>query len=294
LAVYARACNLVTGQGDVIALVAPEIGDGPLNIVLGDGLGLLSQARAGMQVQCEPDRLVLDAAGTEHRDACRGGIAVGLESADTWEPCPDWAGLRARRTGIEGSLAPLAALCLGYAPDNVLLSLLGSPSPEHGRAAIVVGRFREAAAHLEAGWRGNEDRLRKAGAALAGLGDGLTPAGDDWLAGVMLWAWLAHPTPRRFCRILSRAAVPRTTTLSAAFLKAAASGQCSVAWHRLLATLAEGRRSGVAEAAQGVLVHGASSGLDALIGFFYLSRANRVRVPAHRDAPTTLQPAWRP
>ena len=57
---------------------------------------------------------------------------------------------------------------------------------------------------------------------LAGLGDGLTPAGDDWLVGMMLWAWLAHAAPRRFCQVLSDAAVPRTTTLSAAFLQAAA------------------------------------------------------------------------
>ena len=47
--------------------------------------------------------------------------------------------------------------------------------------------------HLGSGWAGNADGLRWAASQLAGLGSGLTPAGDDFLVGVMLWAWLLHP-----------------------------------------------------------------------------------------------------
>ena len=261
LAVHARVCNLVTGHGEVIALVAPEIGDGPLNIVLEVWPGFLSNVQVGKRVTLGPDRLVLGSLGW-----------IDLEDANTWSPCPDWDELRARRTEIEASLALFVALCLDHDPSTVLLTLLGAPSPAQGRAVLVVERFREAAGLVAAGWRGDEGALVEGGVILAGLGDGLTPAGDDWLVGVMLWAWLAHPNPQRFCRVLSESAALRTTTLSAAFLHAAARGQCSVAWHRLLAALAEGEMPGMTRAAQAVLAYGASSGLDALIGFLGLSR----------------------
>ena len=259
LAVHARACNLVTDQGAVIALVVPGIGDGPLNIVLGDWPGCMSGVQAGTRVTCGPDRLLLD------------GFKIALDAADTWEPCPNWDDLRAARGAIEASLERLVAIGLDHDSNNVLVPLLGEPSFAQGLASILVQRFREAALQLKAGWRGDEGALAEGGAALAGLGDGLTPAGDDFLMGVMLWAWLAHPTPRQFCETLSQAAVPRTTIFSAAFLEAAARGQCSIAWHRLLAALAEDRPK-IAGAAQGVLARGASSGLDALIGFLYLSQ----------------------
>jgi len=244
----------------VIALVAPEIDDGPLNIVLGNWPGLLSGVQAGMPVAYVPSRLVLD------------GLRIELEAAHTWQPCPDWEMLRGRRAAIESSLSSLESLCLDHDPDNVLLSLLGASSPVRGRTAMLAQRYCEAAGQLEAGWRGDKDALIEGGAALAGLGDGLTPAGDDFMVGVALWAWLAHPSPERFCSTLATAAAPRTTTLSAAFLRAAACGQCSAAWHLLLAALAEGRSAEIGRAAREVLAHGASSGMDALIGFLYLSR----------------------
>lgn len=263
LAVHSRACNLVTGWREVISLVAPEIGDGPLNIVLGAWPGLLGSVRIGAQVTLGLDEIVLNAGS--------GAIELGLDGAVAWEPSPDWEDLRSRRAVIEASRMPLAALCLGHDPGNVLLSLLGAPSPDLGRAAMLVERIRVAVAKLEAGWRGDEGALVEGAAALAGLGDGLTPAGDDFLVGMMLWAWLAHPTPASFCRALAQAAAPRTTALSAAFLRAAARGQCGAAWHGLLAALAEGKAQEIKPAAQRVLAFGANSGLDALIGFLYLS-----------------------
>ena len=36
LANYHRACNLVTTEGEIIALVGPSVGNGPLNIVIED------------------------------------------------------------------------------------------------------------------------------------------------------------------------------------------------------------------------------------------------------------------
>jgi hypothetical protein len=101
----------------------------------------------------------------------------------------------------------------------------------------------------------------------------LTPAGDDFLAGVMLWAWLAHPSPHRVCQILLEEAVPRTTVLSAALLSAAAVGECSAPWHRLLQALPAGDEHGITKAAHHVLSFGNTSGADSLAGFLWIARA---------------------
>jgi hypothetical protein len=114
--------------------------------------------------------------------------------------------------------------------------------------------------------------MQSTAAQLAGLGVGLTPAGDDFLTGVMIWAWVAHADPEWVCRFLVEASASRTTALSAAFLRAAARGECAEAWHVLLAALRDGdqRRS---EAALGdVIAHGHTSGADAVAGLFWMVR----------------------
>ena len=118
---------------------------------------------------------------------------------------------------------------------------------------------------------GDTGQLRAGAARLAGLGGGLTPSGDDFVTGVMLWGWLAHPEPSSFCQTLAQIAAPRTTTLSAAFLRAAARGECSAPWHALLAALNTGQDSEIMTAVQEILAHGATSGADSLAGFLYSS-----------------------
>jgi hypothetical protein len=108
-------------------------------------------------------------------------------------------------------------------------------------------------------------------AQLAGLGSGLTPAGDDFLMGVMLRAWLTHPEPEPFCQQIVEIAVPRTTTLSAALLRAASRGECSAAWHTLLTALESGAQPQLEKAVQAILSHGHTSGADILAGFLWLS-----------------------
>jgi hypothetical protein len=129
---------------------------------------------------------------------------------------------------------------------------------------------RGAAEALKACWELNDKaRLRIGARQLAGLGGGLTPAGDDFLAGLMLGAWLIHPQPSSLCQVLIRAAVPHTTVLSGAMLRAAARGEFSAHWHELLAALAAGGTSRIARATRRALAHGATSGGDALAGFLW-------------------------
>jgi len=255
LAVFERACNLVAPDGDVMALVIPQVGDGPFNVVVDGAAGCFDEIEPGAQAALEGERLRV------------GGLEVELGAATVWEPRPDWDALRALRTTIEPRLRLLRALCLRYAPAPGLLALLEPPPPGDALAGAVLATVREAVAALRDGWGGDLARLQEGAVKLAGLGHGLTPSGDDYLSGVMLWAWLAHPDPAPFCRALSQAAAPRTTTLSAAFLRAAAQGECGAAWHALLAALGEGDEAEIAAAAQDIVRFGATSGADSLAGF---------------------------
>ncbi|MBC7248933.1 MAG: DUF2877 domain-containing protein [Anaerolineae bacterium] len=253
LAVFNRACDLVTAAGAVVALVTPQAGDGPLNVVVEAEAGCFDGLKPGMAAQAERNHLRVRGNGPSSL------LDVVLEGAAVWEPCPAWRALRAQRAVIEERLPRLRTLALRH-------------TPAAGRDAIPpYGPAREAAAALRAGWKGDEVQVRAGAARLAGLGGGLTPAGDDFLVGVMLWAWLAHPQPVSVCRAIAEEAAPRTTTLSAAFLRAAARGECGAAWHRLLSALVAGTEDGLTTAVQDVLAYGATSGADALAGFLWIS-----------------------
>jgi len=266
LAVFEHACNLVTPDGHMVALVLPQIGDGPLNVVMYGRPGDFAAVEPGMPARLEGGRLQV------------GGLEVVLERAVVWEPRPDWDRLRAHLDGIKSRLPLLWTLSMRHAPASSLLPLAwgwaGGPnhSVEAGFAAGALARVaREAAEALRTGWEGDPGRLREGAAQLAGLGSGLTPAGDDFLTGAMLWAWLAHSNPPVFCHTLVAAAAPRTTTLSAAFLRAAAEGECNASWHRALAALGEGTEDVLARSTREVLAHGATSGADMLAGFLWMA-----------------------
>jgi hypothetical protein len=150
-----------------------------------------------------------------------------------------------------------------------LLDLLENGAGGRGVMGQTLEVARQAAEALAAGWAGDVAALRRGAERLAGLGVGLTPSGDDFLAGFMLRAWLAHSEPEPFCHHVVEAAAPRTTALSAAFLRAAARGECSAAWHVLLAALAGPGPAPLDEAVGGVLAHGHTSGADMLAGFLW-------------------------
>jgi len=259
LAVFDRACDLITDDGDVVALVVPQVGNGPLNVVVDDTARYFAGIVPGTRVSLEKGRLWV------------GELAVDLTSAAVWDPRPDWDALRARRDAIAPQASFLRALCLREAPTGSLLALLEDTLPDDTPTRVVLSTAQKAAQALQAGRAGDLERLREGAARLAGLGSGLTPAGDDFLTGAMLRAWLDHPTPRALCSTMVEVTAPRTTTLSAAFLRAAARGECNAPWHTLLAALSKGVEAAITAAVQEVLTHGATSGADALAGFLYLA-----------------------
>ena len=261
LAIFDQACDLVTPDGNVIALVIPSVGNGPLNVVV-DGIpGVFASSPPGTAATRRTANLQI------------GDCRVDLKSATTWEPCPAWDVLRNQRDAIVRRLPTLEAVALQHAPPAslVILALQG----------VVVGQtsllpdsavFHKAQEALQAGWDGDLAQLREGTIQLAGLGSGLTPAGDDFLVGMMLWAWSAHPEPHAVCHSIIQAGAPRTTTLSAALLRAASRSECTAAWHQLLNALGSGPDGELEAATRQVISYGATSGADTLAGFLWAGR----------------------
>jgi hypothetical protein len=239
VAVYRRAAYLRL-PGGIVALVAPGVPPGPLWI-RGDPVSGRAGRSASAPTTGENQGLAVHAPVTVGDDWLEvAGMRLPIAEADTWcGPLPDPTRLR---SGL-----PLAMEILTTAPRSVLLSDPWRPALRRAEAAVQRGE------------------LCGAGAVLGGLGPGLTPAGDDTLAGILL-AHRALSGAGTESHLLAAARSGVTSDLSAALLVWAARGQAVEPVHDLLTALAARDWAGTVTAARGVASLGASSGADLLLG----------------------------
>jgi uncharacterized protein DUF2877 len=102
---------------------------------------------------------------------------------------------------------------------------------------------------------------------ILGLGPGLTPAGDDVVAGALAALALADRLPDDAAEAVLLAARSRTTSLSASLLSAASRGQVVPQASRLLHAIAAGKGPDtITEMARGLFLVGATSGHDLALG----------------------------
>lgn len=257
---YEHACNLVISEQEIIALVSPAIGNGPLNIVIEDNAAF-EHVTPGLSAVFRDGQLILGDA-----------LVVLLDGARLWNAEVNWERLTAHKGRLGNSLA---VLC------DWLLNLDAEKQSEEGNGirplqsqAFLTTAWARIRGLLQALQHGDRPGIRENVAHLAGLGPGLTPAGDDYLVGLMagLRAW---PTmledsglsPGEACQIMFEATKGKTTLLSNAFLRSAKDGLFGESWHELLAALAGGEAPQIQRAARHILSSGATSGADALVGF---------------------------
>lgn len=151
------------------------------------------------------------------------------------------------------------------------------PPPGSLWGCEVPETMREAASRsalLAAPWRSRAEPAWKliaagdltgAGSVLGGLGPGLTPAGDDALAGLLL---VVGALGGSHAQHTSDAALGRvdTGTISMAFLRWAARGQALAPQHTVLQALAEEKPAAIAGPLTRIVRVGGSSGADLLLG----------------------------
>jgi hypothetical protein len=121
---------------------------------------------------------------------------------------------------------------------------------------------------------------------LAGRGEGLTPAGDDVLAGYAGWMATVG-TPVR----VAEAAADRTIALSLAYLRCAERGELPAAAEALIVALGTGDAAGAARSARALARWGATSGRALMLGMDAAARRCRARpAPAPRSGPAVPSP----
>jgi hypothetical protein len=234
LHIFEQACNLINERREVVSIVVPQIGNGPFNLVLEDEICFSRYVSLQSQVAIEPDQIRI-------RD-----LTIHTAGARSWNPAPDWVTLHARRDDISNQLKSIPI------PDSHLLipdSLVSSLS------TAIAGKDISVAKAITS--------------EVAGLGQGLTPAGDDFILGAVYAAWIVHPigVAGVLARELAETAAPLTSSLSAAWLRSAGRGEAGNIWHEFLDALLVEDQAIVEASVQKILAIGETSGADALSGF---------------------------
>ena len=129
-------------------------------------------------------------------------------------------------------------------------------------------------------------RLEGAVAGVLGRGPGLTPSGDDALAGALLVAHAVGAAPPFAAAV--RARLHATTAVSAALLDAAADGFAAGDVVSLVDAVLAGDEAAVAAALPAVLAIGHSSGRDLVTG---VAAAVEALHAIHQPLPTTRSAA---
>jgi hypothetical protein len=226
-------------------------------VLLPDAAVLAVVTRDGVRL---PGALVVTATSREapfdrHGPRSVAAVADGALVLDgtAYRPVRAWTP-RERTTGV---LQPAAVTALAH---------LLPPSPHTG---AVADRLRAGTAGLADALSNGSDPTAAADA-LLGLGPGLTPAGDDVLAGALVASvQLGRPVPALAAHVHRRRSA--TTALSADLLRHAAAGRAAPPVLGLLDALVGARPVGPALA--GLLAVGSTSGHDTATGVLLAARA---------------------
>ena len=244
VSVHRSALNAELG-GELVTVAPAAAGGLPSGILVADGF---EPAVLGVQVGAPV------IAGPRALRIGRS-VYVGLEAGRRWSPripvrAPVWSGLADRVSRLDD----LARAAAAGGRDGFGGVVAAAASP-------ALAALRDAVDHVDL------DAVAARGAALIGLGAGLTPAGADLLVG--LAAALAgggHAAAPRVAGDWAVWAVDRTTAVALGYHRHAARGAFAERLHRVVDAVLAGPAWAVDAAAQRAISAGATSGVDGLRG----------------------------
>ena len=185
-----------------------------------------------------------------------GRIVVGdlaVSAAAWWNPRPKLPSLHPAL--LPEGVRQLRNALYGEGVPHSAFTLPGLPAGPGGPLAALRGAVR----------RADLDAALRTATRLIGLGPGLTPAGDDVMAGTIAGlVLLGHPSAERFAAGVYALAAGRTTELSRALLRHAACGRVSGEFAAVLHALV-GERP-LMPAVNALLATGATSGRAMTLG----------------------------
>ena len=268
--VFRRAVNIAL-DGTMLALLSDEVPRMP------NGLRLPAAAYHAEMRALAPGMAVHAGDGTVSIPAC--GFTLHLPAVSPWEPRPDVMSRCWSRQEVAQRRRQLARYLVARTGQEGLAPLLRPASYETPLTRLARPALQ---ALMRAAQQQDGAGAAEAACGLACLGPGLTPSGDDALAGfAAVMALLGQQlgsdaVPRdHIAQAIAAIAGPRTTRLSAALLAHAARGEVAESLGTLLLALArpvENSPCGPAQgpdllrAADALLACGATSGADTLLG----------------------------
>ena len=254
--VFARTINFTGPRGRLYCLADEQLDDAPATVRVRRAAGAALDelgARPGDDVAKAPGGLVC------------GPVFVAAGSVRPWRASlPAFPAFAKERSRLAANLAALRAVIAAAGRAGGLKAYLTGAEGnifEQQLAARAAAMYAALASRDAAGLLANGRRL-------VGLGPGLTPAGDDFLAGLMLVIAMPAAPFGRNCRqaAAALAAGAATGTVSRAMLVHAARGRTRASVVALLAALATGGAGETAAVARAVLAGGATSGTDLAAG----------------------------
>ena len=258
--VFHGALNLAVGE-QLLTIATPALGGVPNGIVLDTGDDFVARGIVpGMLLR--GNGACLRFAGS--------AFAVDLAPGVSWSP--DLAAIGVLRPP-QATAAVLAASLPNGPPRGgfrPLLALVCRPAVDKEQPLPVLSaRARDAIADvLQALETRKLCEAVEAARRLIGLGDGLTPSGDDFLVGLTaVLRATEHDLARPFAAACATHARGRTTRIAQMFLEYAARGAYAARLHELIAALrADVSDDCLARAMANTLRWGETSGADCLLG----------------------------
>jgi uncharacterized protein DUF2877 len=274
--VFHKAMNIATLDDTMLAVLSNELPRMPNSVRLSPIMAekVLRHVRPDLEIWIGDGRLLILA----------HNLSLHLPETSPWEPRPEITAYHWRHEAVAQHVRLLAHHLAeqpqwgGLAPLLKPL-LLGQPTAETPLSRMALPMLRLLA---KASWLQDIVGVEEAARSLAGLGPGLTPSGDDALAGFAAVMTLLSPqisvdaaARDHIAVAIASAARPRTTALSAVLLAYAARGEVAEQVGNLLLSLALPVESSkaVLHAADRVLAFGANSGGDTLLGMLLGLRA---------------------
>ena len=229
LHVFEHACNLMNEHGEILSVVAPPIGNGPFNLVLDNDTRFTDILDIVSDIAVQETQLQV------------GTLTINTTGATLWDPKPQWGMLHTKRDEFVSRLARSSQFSNSPISDFAI-SLANADFPT---AKTLASQF-------------------------AGLGIGLTPSSDDFILGALYAAWIIHPPAitLRLAEEIANSAAPLTTSLSRAWIRAAAKGEAGIRWHEFFDAVISSNDDQIQVAVNKIISIGATSGADALTGFF--------------------------
>jgi len=275
--VFRHACNIEADDGALVTLLSGELGNIPRGVLCSatEPMDFQTLCTVGQGVELAAAELRIPGAG----------VAFDLSNAAVWRSEVNACAIDVCDGRTIGILFDLRAMLGEPSAAGGFAPLVASSSEPVSPLDRAMRRRLERALPVLAGAIGrfDADRTVEALALLIGLGPGLTPAGDDFIVGLLAALWSRHDCRALLAKLQEPLARLAATShpISRQFLVDALEGEFCEPLSDLAIAISTLDRERASKAAQRVTRIGHTSGADALTGFLFAMQPALVRDRAH-------------